>query len=62
MSKKYTDNEKIENALTEAIYISRWTANKEALIAVLTPDETEQVVKNIFIELNRIGFEIKKIE
>lgn len=62
MSKKYTEKEKIENALMEAIYISRWTENEEALIAVLTPEETELVLKNIVFELKRIGYEIKKIE
>ena len=58
--KKNTDD--VETALIEAIYISRWSENGESLQAVLTPDETEQIVKNIFIELENIGYEIKKIK
>jgi len=50
----------IETALMKAIYISRWTENKEALYAVLTPEEAEQIVKDIFMELNKIGYEIRK--
>jgi len=52
--------EKIEAVLLEAIYISRWTENNEGLYAVLTPEETEQVIKNIFIELDKNGYEINK--
>jgi hypothetical protein len=58
----HSDNEfeNIEFALMEAVYISRWTASKSALYAVLTPEETQQIVKDIFIELDKIGYEIRK--
>lgn len=51
---------KIETALLEAIWISRWTENKQALISVLTEEEAMQMVSNILTELNNIGYEIKK--
>ena len=51
---------KIETALLEAIWISRWTENKQALISVLTEEEAMQIVSNILTELNNIGYEIKK--
>ena len=65
MSKKikiYSDNEteNIEIALLEAIWTMRWTTNKEAMYAVLEVEEAQQIVKDIFIELDKIGYEIKK--
>lgn len=54
------EQENIELALLEAIWISRWTPNKQALYAVLTTEEAEQIVKDIFVELNKIGYEIRK--
>lgn len=57
---KKTEKDIVETALMEAIYISRWNANKSALYAVLTTEETEQMVKDIFTELDNIGYEIKK--
>ena len=57
---KDTEKQIIESALTEAIYISRWNEDKTALVAVLTPEETEQMVKDIFSELDYVGYEIKK--
>lgn len=58
--KKETEKEIIELALMEAIYISRWNDDKTALCAVLTPDEVEQMVNNIFSELGHVGYEIRK--
>ena len=55
-----TEQENIELALLEAVWVTRWTKNKQALIAVLEPEEAEQIVKDIFIELDKIGYEIKK--
>ncbi len=61
MTKKIeTPQEIIETALMEAIYISRWNEDKTALYAVLTPEETEQMVKDIFSELDYVGYEIRK--
>jgi hypothetical protein len=57
---KLTDKEKIENILIESIWITRWTENKQALYAVLSPEEADQIVKDIFIELDKNGFEIKR--
>lgn len=58
--KKETEKEIIESALMEAIYISRWNEDKTALFAVLTPEETEQMLKDIFTELDYVGYEIRK--
>jgi hypothetical protein len=54
------ESENVELALLEAIWISRWTKNKQALVAVLEPEEAEQMVKDIHIELAKIGYEIRK--
>jgi len=54
------ETKKIETALLEAIYISRWTENQEALISVFTPEEAMKIVANIFEELDNIGYEIRK--
>lgn len=53
---------KVVIALLEAIWISRWNKNKTALSAVLEPEEAEKIVDDIFIELKKIGYEIRKIE
>jgi len=53
------EQEKIECALLDAVWITRWTDNKQALFAILEPEEAELSVKNIFSELNNIGYEIK---
>jgi hypothetical protein len=52
----------IENALLEAIYISRWTENGQGLYAVLEADEAFQIINDIYIELNKIGYKICKKE
>jgi len=54
--------ELIDSALYNAIYIMRWTENKEGLYAVLQVEEAEKMVEDIVSELNKIGYEIKKIE
>jgi SHS2 domain-containing protein len=54
------NKENIELALLEAIWTMRWTENKEAMYAVLTVEEAQQIMKDIFIELDKIGYEIKK--
>lgn len=54
------EKDKIEDSLYEAIYISRWTESEEGLYAVLTVEESEKIVSDIFIELDKIGYEIKK--
>lgn len=54
------DKENVELALLDAIWTMRWTENKQAMYAVLTVEEAQQIVKDIFIELDKIGYEIKK--
>ena len=54
------DTTEVEDVLLEAVWVSRWTENKQALYAVLQPEEAMQSVKDIFIELDKIGYEIKK--
>lgn len=57
---KSEDKRKVIYALQESVYISRWSDNKESLSAVLTPDETRDIVNNIFKELDNAGYEIVK--
>lgn len=54
------EREAIETALLEAVWISRWTQSGQGLSAVLTEGEAEHIVNNIFEELDKIGYEIKK--
>lgn len=57
---KLTDEEKqeVEDVLMEATWISRWSENKQSLHAVLEPEEAMQIVKDIFDELEKSGYEI----
>ena len=50
----------IQTALLEAVWISRWSQNNQGLAAVLTESEAQHIVDNIFDELEKIGYEIKK--
>jgi hypothetical protein len=52
--------EEIEDALLNAIWIMRWTENNEAMYAPLEPMEADQIVKDIFIELDKAGYQITK--
>lgn len=54
------EKDEVENLLLEATWITRWTKNKQALYAVIEPEEALQIVKNIFEELDKAGYEIKK--
>jgi hypothetical protein len=54
-----TDKEKIEGILLEAVWVTRWI-NKDSLAAVLEPEEAIKVVEDIFNELDKEGFEIRK--
>jgi hypothetical protein len=58
---EYSDNEEenITVALLEAVWISRWHG-PDALVAVLEPEEAEKIVKDIHMELAKIGYEIRK--
>lgn len=58
----YSEDEKenIEIALLEAIWTMRFSENKKSMYAVLTVEEAQQIVKDIFIELDKIGYEIRK--
>lgn len=53
------EREVIETALLEAVWISRWAQNG-GLSAVLSDGEAHHIVDNIFEELEKIGYEIKK--
>ena len=50
----------IETALLEAVWISRWTQSGQGLVAALSDGEAHHIVDNIFEELDKIGYEIKK--
>lgn len=54
------EKEKIKNALLDAVWTMRWTENKQALYAILEPEEAMKIVDDIFIELDKIGYEITK--
>lgn len=58
MSKE--DNQEIESALMEAIWIMRWSENGESLHSVLEVDEAEKMCEDILIELNKAGYKIVK--
>lgn len=53
-------NEKVELALLEAIYLMRWNEAKTAMTAVLTPEECNQIVRDIYHELDKAGYKIVK--
>jgi len=54
------NDEDIELALLEAIWTMRWTENKESLYSVLSVEEAQKIVKDIFIELDKSGYKIIK--
>lgn len=58
--KKETDQEKIEQALYDAIWIMRKNKQGTELMAVLSSDEADYMVEDIQNELNKAGFEIVK--
>ena len=53
------EKQKVEDALLEAVWVSRWYG-PDALVAVLEPEEAMQIVADIFTELDKIGYEIRK--
>jgi hypothetical protein len=57
---KKKDKEIIYNKLLETVWVSRWTENKQALYAVLTPEEAVEIVNNIFKDIDKLGFKIIK--
>jgi hypothetical protein len=54
------ENELIDNALLEAVWVTRWTENNQALYAVLKTEEAFKIVQDIHIELDKIGYKISK--
>lgn len=54
--------EEVEDALLEAVWVTRWTKNEQALYAVLEPEEAFKIVKDIIEGLDNIGYEIRKKE
>jgi hypothetical protein len=56
----HSEQEKIKTILLESIWLSRWTKNNEALIAVLSEKEAEKMVNDIISELYKNGYEITK--
>jgi hypothetical protein len=54
------DIDEIDEVLLEAIWISRWNKDKTALTAVLTPEESIKMCKDIKQELDKAGYEIVK--
>ena len=53
--------QEIENALLEAVWLTRWTdENKQSMYAVLESEEAIQMVKDIVKELSKAGYKIVK--
>jgi len=50
--------EKIEDALLEAVFVTRWDESKSVCQPVLTNEETGRVIDDIIDELNKAGFTI----
>jgi predicted metal-dependent RNase len=57
---KKQEKNNIRVALLKAIFITRWNEEYKMSINVLEPNEVEDILENIFIELDKIGYEIKK--
>jgi len=51
--------DEVEEALLEAIWVMRWNKEKTSMHSVLTPEEAQQMVADIFEELDKAGYEIK---
>ena len=52
--------EKIKDALLEAVYITRWRKDGKTQYALLNTIELKQTVDNIIDELDEAGFKIVK--
>lgn len=57
-----TKSLEVENALLGAIWIMRWNKDKTALVSVMEPREAIRIVKEIHIELKKIGYSIQKVK
>lgn len=55
---KYNEDNELEEAIFSAINVTRWTKNDDRIYPVLTRDETEEVIQNVFTELEKAGFKI----
>ncbi len=55
--------EKIKDALLEAVYITRWRTDGESQYALLDTSELKETIDNIIKELDDAGFKIvEKVE
>lgn len=50
----------IEDALLEAVYVTRWNEEKTSMYPLLSVIETKQVIDDVVNELDKAGFEIIK--
>ena len=48
--------------MLQAIWTMRWNKDKTAMCAVLTPDEANQICKDIITKLDEAGYKIVKKE
>lgn len=55
-----SDEYKIQTALLEAVWITRWNKDRTALSAVITVMEAKTICKDIIKELDEAGYEIVK--
>ena len=53
-------NVEIEDALLEAVFITRWNEEKSSMYPLLSIPETQQVINDVIIELDKAGFIIIK--
>ena len=54
-----TERQKIECILLEAVWVTRWIS-EDCIAAVLEPAEAIKIVEDIFNDLDKAGFEIRK--
>lgn len=51
--------DEVVDALLEAVWVMRWNEAKTSMRSVLTPEEAQKMVDDIFEELDKAGYEIK---
>ncbi len=50
----------IQEALLEAVFVTRWNEEMTSMYPLLSINETKEVINDVVIELNKAGFKIIK--